>query len=554
MLIIGILFLIVMFINENRKTYKLIFDNRNIVFEARIDGEVIRVDSLFDEESGDYYLLLPSFARDQKALVECDDSVRFDSKDCSIGEGLLLDNEQCYSISDDEGEYCLVIKTADNIPSLFIDTESNSLDYVHEIKGNKEKGFAKVINDSGYIEYSNGFRYICGRGSTSWAPEKKSYKIELFDEESLCGMSPQKDWNLISLFYDQDKIHSKLFLDIGREFGCDNTPECEWIDLYCNGQYRGLYLLTQTICLSDDDEWIVQKTIDGKNGDKRDENLSESGYLFSVEEARSEGERAYDSIMLQLNNVDAALCQKNGYSDIIDYRSFAVQYLIDRISMEIDAMICSTYYTMRKGDSKLYAGPLWDYDRTMGGKQIAYYDSTIDNILENPMSEWYLTLYADEDFKKELAEVYKEMLPEFQSLLNTGLDEYKNRLQNSWEMDYLIVKNDSIRETFSYECLDSQVKWFKFFLANRLNYIGKELEVFEEDYFILPASADTMHTVLFKTIDDDIVQSKDVKDGDTIEVPYANAGDDYWHFENSARRFFNQIPIYEDVTIVYGQK
>lgn len=60
-----------------------------------------------------------------------------------------------------------------------------------------------------------------------------------------------KKWNLLALFYEWDRMHTKIALDMAREMGITCTPESTWVDLYCNGQYVGLYLLTETVSVGD---------------------------------------------------------------------------------------------------------------------------------------------------------------------------------------------------------------------------------------------------------------------------------------------------------------
>ena len=74
-------------------------------------------------------------------------------------------------------EYNVDIIAESKVASVFIETDSGSLDYIHEKKGNEEEGNISIIGaDGADVEYA-GRLEIKGRGNSTWNMEKKPYYI-----------------------------------------------------------------------------------------------------------------------------------------------------------------------------------------------------------------------------------------------------------------------------------------------------------------------------------------------------------------------------------------
>ena len=58
-------------------------------------------------------------------------------------------------------------------------------------------------------------------------------------------MGAAKKWILLANAFDASNINNKMAYDFAAKAGCAYTPECRWVDLYLNGAYTGLYLLSE---------------------------------------------------------------------------------------------------------------------------------------------------------------------------------------------------------------------------------------------------------------------------------------------------------------------
>lgn len=92
------------------------------------------------------------------------------------------------------------------------------------------------------------------RGGTSYGYEKKSYKLEFTDKSlSLLGMRNDDDWILNALYDDAGLIHNKMSVQIWEEIAFTNHVandegfSSEYVELFLNGEYCGVYALTERI-------------------------------------------------------------------------------------------------------------------------------------------------------------------------------------------------------------------------------------------------------------------------------------------------------------------
>ena len=86
-----------------------------------------------------------------------------------------------------------------------------------------------------------------GHGNSTWAHfEKKAYKLKLDKKTDLFGMGKNKSWLLIANYLDESNMRNKLASYCGELLGTDSM-DSRWVDLVINGQYMGLYELTEQV-------------------------------------------------------------------------------------------------------------------------------------------------------------------------------------------------------------------------------------------------------------------------------------------------------------------
>ncbi len=96
------------------------------------------------------------------------------------------------------------------------------------------------------------------RGNTSRMFDKKGYLLNITGDDgvenkdvSLAGMTPHHQWALHGPFLDKSLMRNYMWYNIAGEI-MDYAPNVRFCELVINGEYQGLYVLTETITNAED--------------------------------------------------------------------------------------------------------------------------------------------------------------------------------------------------------------------------------------------------------------------------------------------------------------
>jgi len=566
-----ILFGCFLFTAQNRRVQFQTDEQHNLILSLKTDDNNEILYSWFNETDGITYFFLPSFIQDRHIYCDflesgtiCIENVPLSKHDCFTWESNIP-----YTVTCNGQDYTVVFMKSANLPSLFIKTESGSMDYVNADKNNEEQGSLGIVATAGNLEYSGKLKRISARGNSTFDTEKKAYTIVLDKASPLCGLEAGKKWNLLALYYEYDKMHTKLIYEMADYLDMEYNPGCTWVDLYCNGEYQGLYLLTEAVTVADGRVEIHDLE---KENEKTDQPVNISGgYLIEREEAeRLEPKEAYfttscgyhfalkspkiptkeelDYIQDYIQNIENMLIEGDtSYLDHLDPDSFAKQFLIDKLTLNPDAMRMSAFYYKDRNSDILKAGPLWDYDRAMG-TSLPDYTARIEDY-PNSMNEWYMSLYSDPVFFQKLTAYYERLLPFLEDILENKIDAYASLLADAVAMDTTRRPFHTVQcASMSYMEYDSYIRYLKYFLAGRINYLNEIWQIGYPSFHTPPSTGET-HTVNFFTEDGTLLETRSVMDGDCILDLPALDTEIYsgWQFFQTGKTYHTMQPVYEDL-------
>lgn len=151
------------------------------------------------ERDGSYYLFLPQNTNVNNAKVFCSGGIKVDDFDVVSGSLAHFFTPGKHFVTIGGKQYPLYVFVSANIPAVYIDTESGSLDYIHESKDHKENAVISI--------YQNGVKTldgktisIKGRGNATWSDsDKKPYNIKFDSKTDLFGMGSAKKWTLMAI-------------------------------------------------------------------------------------------------------------------------------------------------------------------------------------------------------------------------------------------------------------------------------------------------------------------------------------------------------------------
>ena len=432
-------------------------------------GEDAQTISAWENEQGICYMFLPGYAQLEQVQLYCDeDSVKINGTSPCGGmscEGFLLDTE--YELQYDAwGKNCskrIVFTRSAPVPAMYIDTQSGSMEYIHRKKGNEEPGSLRLYAADGTLDYAGALEEINGRGNYGWDKfDKKPYSLRLGMEGDLLGMGAAQKWILLSNASDPSNIRNKIVYDMAQTVGLAYSPEARWVDLYLNGEYAGLYLLCernevhqQRVNLARTDSFLVSMDVDSRL--IRNQNpyvTTQAGQTLRVHYPADPSKVQLDQITSKLQSVENALLAEDGvdpitgrsWQELIDLDSWVRKYLIEEISGNLDAGFISQYYYWDSSDGgdKVYAGPVWDYDLSLGNPaqwQLPDPNSFFANrpqVKEGYETPWFYELYRKQPFYDRMAELYRtEFFPLLEELKDTGIADYTRQIEAAAAMNRL---------------------------------------------------------------------------------------------------------------------
>ncbi|MBQ6568794.1 MAG: CotH kinase family protein, partial [Clostridia bacterium] len=386
--------------------------------------------------------------------------------------------------------------TSENIGALFITTKEDGLARVRADKAHKESGSISAVRCNGIADYSGKLKYIRGRGNSTWDEEKKPFQIRFSSPAELFGMSEGEKWVLLANANDPSNLRNKIVYDTAKNIGLAYSPECEFADLYFNGEYLGLYLVSKKVeidassvdianleaqnedinpTLPENFPQISGKTENGASYKGFDLSVNPAditgGYLMQLElddryalepggfltsraqpvtvaspQYPSEHQIRYIADFVQ--QFEDAIDSPDGvnpttgkhYTEYIDSQSWAEKYLIEEFYQNFDFGVTRQYFYKlpQNAGGKIFAGPVWDYDLSMGnfGAPVTCLIGSHEKLGINAENRWFSRLYTKQDFYGILTQSYKYKLsPQLEKLQNGGLREYFDKIKAAAEMD-----------------------------------------------------------------------------------------------------------------------
>ncbi len=348
------------------------------------------------------------------------------------------------------------------------------------------------------------------RGNSSRYFDKKSYLIRLTDEngnyqnKEMMGMNPHYEWALHGPYLDKSLIRNYMWYNIAGEF-MDYAPNVRFCEVMINGEYKGLYVMTETITNGDDCRVNISEPVDGtdktgyilrldrgshseirnittftnytyRNLQKHDIEYPRSGKLTpelaeAIAQDFSDFEKSLYSYDYDTPNY--------GYFNYIDVKSFADYFIINEFTSNYDAGWLSTYiYKDIGGKYKLV---IWDFNSACDN--YAAYAVPADGIqMQNVV--WYFMLMKDESFDNEIIKRYKKLRETYLSdeYLNKYIDDTVAYLGDAVERNFEVWHN-----TFDMKMLkpyernikshEEAIEQMKDFISKRGAWLDDNIEI-----------------------------------------------------------------------------
>lgn len=410
-----------------------------------------------------------------------------------------------------ESRGILTILQGSDIPALLLRVDGEKLKQVNHSKDNEiSEGHAVYMEADGTASYDGPLEQMKGRGNNSFRYSKKPYQIKLGEKVSLSGMGKGKTWVLLANWVDVSLLRNQIVLDMSREIGLRNAVDCVQADVWINGIYNGLYLITEKIQIGGSriDIANLEKATEKVNGEpfvpgqiiteksaafpllrsypavKDPEDIT-GGYILTIEKKHRmkdyvlAGFRTKEELSVRIKEptypsraqteyvfgrmteAQNALMAKDGiepvtgksYDEYLDITSFAQRFLTEEWTKNYDFIGGSQflYKDSDLSDPMIYAGPAWDYDLCFGNMGDRGYSPNGKYLTAyRKKNNIYWLLYTHEAFRSKAEEIWtKTFRPAVAVLLG----------EKEAEPDGILRSLDEYRERISDSVQMNYTRW-----------------------------------------------------------------------------------------------
>lgn len=388
------------------------------------------------------------------------------------------------------------IKKKDNtVPVFEISLNDTTLEEINNNpKSIKYEDNGIKIKEEDKLLFEDNNITIKGRGHTTWDMPKKPYQITFSEEVNLFGLGSAKKWVLLANFLDETLLRNHLTFLLGRSLDMPYTNDGAFIDLYIDGEYQGLYYLTEKIEIGKDrvdlnNEDGVIMEIDNlyyKEEEYRFNSEREKTYITLKDIKNDElKEETFKRFEEKYNELENAILsgQWEKIQELCDIESFAKYYLISEFTENGDAYMTSFYLYMDGNDDKIHVGPIWDFDITCGNDvdsifnnamnyfKFNHFKSTVSSLKKTKSekkSKIVISLMNNSSFRKFVKKIWKDEMRNTEGILLAEIDK-----------QYEIIKESAYKNTemWKYEdTYDESIEKLKDYIINRYDEMD---EIFE---------------------------------------------------------------------------
>lgn len=426
------------------------------VFCFTSNDTIIQI-TAYKESDSMYYLFLPShislsdtqISIPKRHTVFIDKTEMLNDMTCAT-----FDLNVKYSLKVDGKDSSICFLQSQNTPSLFIDTATGTMERIHQDKEYRETAKMVLISNDGKTKHSDEKCAITGRGNSTWGYDKKPYVLTLSQEADLLDMGAASKWVLLANALDYSGIRNKLVLDMAKNIGFGWTPECKYVDVYLNGTYNGLYLLSEKIEIGperldlnlDNGDFLCSIDSEARWSIMNAPFYTDSGRAVEICAPEKPSNEVELKIHDAVNELETTLfsSEKLKNHSTFDLDSWVFRYLIDEIFCNLDSDITSSYFYSKNG--VIFAGPIWDYDMSLGAAypiknpEAFYANLSIKHSGIN--SAYYSSLYKNLSFRERLKEIYKtHFLPWLNEMNDHLIDDLSESIEKSLYMNNIRWKS-----------------------------------------------------------------------------------------------------------------
>ena len=287
---------------------------------------------------------------------------------------------------------------------------------------------------------------------------KKPFKLKLGKKQNLLGLTKSKHFAILAHADDQ-RGYMKNFVgfNLGKRIGLPWTPGQQPVEVVINGDYRGLYFLTESIRV--DEERVNITELDDNVSDPA---LASGGYLVELDnydeenQIRMEEKSCVDNQLLDVLRVtwdtpevysdlqkrfitdqfsamnDAVGANSDNLWSYLDLDDAARYYIVEEIISHTESYHGSTYLFRDRGEGqKWHFSPLWDCGNAFSGPDNDFFYN--HDLFGNT---WIPSMRTNETFNEKVSQTWLWFMNNGFNGVYDDIDAYVSHLEAAAKADF----------------------------------------------------------------------------------------------------------------------
>ena len=393
-----------------------------------------------------------------------------------------------------------------NLPTVYIETKGQ-FDFVNK-EDYKVSNIVVVNNESPKTYLAE----VRGRGNSTWVDmEKKPIRIKFDKKQRFLGHSADaKSWALLANYTDKSMIRNGLAFEMSKFMEFEWTPAIIYADVVLDGFYYGTFAVCDHVQVNEYRINIDEMTENDLSG----ENLT-GGYHLELD-AYAHLEPTYfvtnRGIPFTVKSPDECHPEQLNYisnhiqtlEDLlyfnpteaieryIDLESAVKYYLHAELTGNCDAY-WSIHCNKKRGDDKLYFGPVWDFDQAfLNNWRVPLNVATLDTH-HGTGQAWFRIIMDQPEAKVLLKEEWKKIKEQnMQQILFDYIDNKTELLDASQKLNYQrwdCLNRHVWFDEFQFDTYKEYMEFIKWFIDVRMTWYEERIEdLLTDNHYFLTAS------------------------------------------------------------------
>lgn len=324
---------------------------------------------------------------------------------------------------------------------------------------------------------------IKARGNSSYKMPKYGYKIKFTDKQEILGMPQNREWALLANF--RDKTHLKNFItsQLAENLGDDYAARSQFVELFLNREYLGLYQLSETVKTGKnrvnikDHDFLLEKTT---STDDKPYFKTNKDNLFEIKNPKNATKEDIEKVKAHIDEFETLIQAKKlnlkQLDNWLDTEDFIRYYWIQELSKNLDGKFQRSIFVTWEQDGIIKMGPVWDFDLGYGIGMVGTTTSPFN--WEIKKAGWYKWLWAREDFAQKAKDFWISHKKEIDSILDS-ISSSAKKIQAAVENDNkrwpVLNSDENLYHEVSYDTYKEAVDSLKSWTKQRINWIDNNM-------------------------------------------------------------------------------